>query len=181
MNILLALQLTGGLLNLLAKNSLKNKKVVGWYFQGIGTLAYFFVFIIIKDSLYQVFGGGLVLLSVYGAYKFHKNVTKNTSLDDVIRWATLIFMLVLLVLKIEDSPQDYLAITQMIAATCLMLGLRYLTTTNSKGWILIIIASILLVFIYFATQLWIMMIFQIISTYISVIGYNRYTKTLSTM
>jgi hypothetical protein len=179
MNTLLVLQFTGGLLNLLAKNSLKNNKVIGWYFQGIGTLAYFFVFLIIKDTLYQVFGAGLVFLSVYGAYKFHKQIDENTRVDDYIRYVTLAFMLILLVLKIKINPQDYLAITQMVAATCLILGLRYLTVKDIKGWVLIIIASLLLVVIYYITELWIMMIFQIISTYISIIGYLKYKKALS--
>ena len=180
MNILLVLQFIGGILNLLAKNSLKNKKVIGWYFQGIGTLAYFFVFVIIKDSLYQVFGMGLALLTIYGAYKFHKKINKNTRIDDVIRYVTIIFMMILLVLKIKANPDDYLSITQMIAAATLLLGLRYLTVKNIKGWILIIIASVLLVVIYTIKikQLWIMMLFQVISTYISINGYKIYKSSM---
>jgi hypothetical protein len=174
MNTLLALQFIGGILNLLAKNSLKNKKVIGWYFQGIGTLSYFFVFVITKDSLYQAFGIGLFLLTIYGAYKFHKKIVKNTKVDDILRYGTLIFMLILLYLKIKMNPCDYLSIIQMVAATALMLGLRYLTVKNIKGWILIIIASILLVIIYSINYLWIMMLFQVVSTFISIKGYLVY-------
>jgi hypothetical protein len=179
MNILLVLQFLGGLLNLLAKNSLKNKKVAGWYFQGIGTLSYFFVFLIIKDNLYQVFSIGLFLLTVYGAYKFYIEIKEETKIDDCIRYGTLLFMAILLVLKIKDNPYDYLAITQMIASICLMLGLRYLTVKDIKGWLLVVTSSVLLVAVFFLKGLFIMMSFQIISTFISIGGYLKYKKALS--
>ncbi len=176
MNVLFVLQIIGGILNLLAKNSLKNKKVIGWYFQGIGTLAYFFVFLIIKDSLYQVFGIGLALLTIYGAYKFHKKINENTRMDDFIRYATLIFMFILLVLKIQANPNDYLSITQMIAATFLFIGIRYIAIKDKKGWLLVIIASILLIIIYIIKNLWIMMLFQVVSTFISIGGYRKFNN-----
>ena len=179
MNILPVLQFVGGLLNLLAKNSLKNKKVAGWYFQGIGTLAYFFVFLITKDNLYQVFSIGLFLLTVYGAYKFYTKIEKETNIDDYIRYGTLLFMAALLILKIIDNPQNYLAITQMIASVCLMLGLRYLTVKDIKGWLLVITSSVLLVIVFYFKDLLIMMSFQVVSTFISIGGYLKYKKTLS--